>query len=388
MKTFLRKLYSSKLFDPGTRQSGPAITKLNGATFKTRSRCAYRYPSLVSSLPCNGEHFKSLKSSSGISFCGSDVGGFFGDPEDELFVRWYQAAVYQPFFRSHSHEETPRREPYLLTEPSKTIVREALRSRYALLPFWYTMFYEHERFGSPIMRPMLAEYPLDINVFNMDEQYMLSDKLLVRPVLEEAASSVNVYLPSDLWYDFDDYSKLDAARNVRVTVDIRKVPVYQKGGTIIPKKETVRTSSVHMIDDPVSLFIALDDKGEAEGTLFIDDEQSYQYRHGSYLYLKFEFRNNTLASRLIDNDVSYSTKVQVGRILIAGIDKVPEYAVIDGRSERFDVITTSEKYFAIEMANLSMKEQWTITLLNGSGKNVLQVALLVSALLMNLWRSL
>ncbi len=35
----------------------------------------------------------------GISFCGADVGGFFGNPDGELFVRWYQAAIFQPFFR-------------------------------------------------------------------------------------------------------------------------------------------------------------------------------------------------------------------------------------------------------------------------------------------------
>jgi alpha 1,3-glucosidase len=36
----------------------------------------------------------------GMAFCGSDVGGFFGNPDAELMVRWYQAAAYQPFFRS------------------------------------------------------------------------------------------------------------------------------------------------------------------------------------------------------------------------------------------------------------------------------------------------
>jgi len=35
----------------------------------------------------------------GMSFCGSDVGGFFNNPDGELFVRWYQAAAFQPFFR-------------------------------------------------------------------------------------------------------------------------------------------------------------------------------------------------------------------------------------------------------------------------------------------------
>ena len=36
----------------------------------------------------------------GLAFCGADVGGFFNNPDGELFVRWYQAAAFQPFFRS------------------------------------------------------------------------------------------------------------------------------------------------------------------------------------------------------------------------------------------------------------------------------------------------
>ncbi|KAB2597127.1 glucan 1,3-alpha-glucosidase [Pyrus ussuriensis x Pyrus communis] len=49
----------------------------------------------------------------GISFSGADVGGFFGNPEPELLVRWYQLGAYYPFFRGHAHHDTKRREPWL-----------------------------------------------------------------------------------------------------------------------------------------------------------------------------------------------------------------------------------------------------------------------------------
>ncbi len=39
----------------------------------------------------------------GFSFTGADVGGFFGDPQVDLLVRWYQAAAFHPFFRGHAH---------------------------------------------------------------------------------------------------------------------------------------------------------------------------------------------------------------------------------------------------------------------------------------------
>ena len=47
--------------------------------------------------------------------------------------------------------------------------------------------------------------------------------------------------------------------------------VYQRGGTIIPKKERVRRSSALMRHDPYTLVVALDRAGRATGTLYIDD---------------------------------------------------------------------------------------------------------------------
>ncbi|RVW21597.1 putative glucan 1,3-alpha-glucosidase [Vitis vinifera] len=49
----------------------------------------------------------------GMTFSGADVGGYFGNPEMELLVRWYQLGAYYPFFRAHAHQDTKRREPWL-----------------------------------------------------------------------------------------------------------------------------------------------------------------------------------------------------------------------------------------------------------------------------------
>lgn len=85
-------------------------------------------------------------------YCSADVGGFFGNPEPEMLVRWYQVGIFMPFFRAHAHIDTKRREPYLLDEPYKSILRDVIRLRYAMLPVWYTAFREASVNGFPIMR--------------------------------------------------------------------------------------------------------------------------------------------------------------------------------------------------------------------------------------------
>ena len=85
-------------------------------------------------------------------FFAADVGGFFGNPERDMLVRWYQVGAFQPFFRAHAHIDTKRREPYLLEEPYKSMLRDILRLRYSMLPIWYTAFREASVTGIPVLR--------------------------------------------------------------------------------------------------------------------------------------------------------------------------------------------------------------------------------------------
>ena len=88
-------------------------------------------------------------------------------------VRWYQAAAYQPFFRSHAHIDSKRREPWLFDEQSLVLMRDAIHSRYTLLSYWYTLFYLNEKTGKPPMLPLWAEFPEQSDLFAVDDQHMI-----------------------------------------------------------------------------------------------------------------------------------------------------------------------------------------------------------------------
>ena len=87
-----------------------------------------------------------------LSFVGADVGGFFGNPDAELMTRWMQAGAYQPFFRGHAHHDSKRREPWIFGDEWMVRMRNAAMKRYALLPYWYTVFREASTTGMPVMR--------------------------------------------------------------------------------------------------------------------------------------------------------------------------------------------------------------------------------------------
>uniref|UniRef100_A0A2K5BXC6 Neutral alpha-glucosidase AB n=1 Tax=Aotus nancymaae TaxID=37293 RepID=A0A2K5BXC6_AOTNA len=195
----------------------------------------------------------------GLSFCGADVGGFFKNPEPELLVRWYQMGAYQPFFRTHAHLDTRRREPWLLPSQYNDIIRDALSQRYSLLPFWYTLFYQAHREGIPIMRPLWVQYPQDVTTFSIDDQFLLGDALLVHPVSDSGAHGVQVYLPGqgEVWYDIQSYQKHHGPQTLYLPVTLSSIPVFQRGGTIVPRWMRVRRSADCMTNDPITLFVAL-----------------------------------------------------------------------------------------------------------------------------------
>ena len=146
----------------------------------------------------------------------------------------YQAGSFTPFFRGHAHHDTKRREPWTYGEPYTSILRDAAVIRYALLPYWYSVFYESYRFGLPIMRPMLTEFPDDHHTFSIDNQWMVGSALLVCPVTTEGAIEVQVYFPAAAtWYDYYTYKALvlpSAGGLATVSAPLAKLPVFIRGG--------------------------------------------------------------------------------------------------------------------------------------------------------------
>lgn len=313
-----------------------------------------------------------------LSFVGADVGGFFGNPDAELFTRWYQAAAYQPFFRGHAHHDSKRREPWMFDEDTLVRLRRAAMTRYALLPFWYTLFYEAETTGMPVMRMMWMHYPQTKELFALDDQYLVGADLLVKPVTKQGAEEVNVVFPTDhLWYSVATMtlaSSLSAPHAVytkTVSADIDTIPVFQRGGSIVPRKLRLRRSAMMMKTDPYTLYVALDDKKLATGKLHMDDEETFGYKK------RAEFADATFTANF-GSQGKLSNAVVVGagfsnvadmvgdrmveRIIVMGVEKPPsKLSTEDGRVLSFDH-KAEDRLLVIRKPELSALNNWTIAI--------------------------
>jgi alpha-glucosidase len=264
---------------------------------------------------------------SGVPFVGADVGGFFGRPTAELLVRWYQVAAFTPLCRNHQCMGSYDHEPWFHGGFAKEAVRRVLELRYRLLPYMYSLFYEHYAKGYPVMRPLLFEFPDDEETYAIDDEFMLGPFLLVAPVLKEGARTREVYLPKGKWYDFWSDKAYQGPARVCVDAPLDVVPLFVKDGALVPMWSPIGCSSERK-PDPLYLHVY---PGNGSFMLYEDDGETFEYTKGAYALAKFEVSEQagTLTVRKSPAEGNYEPGREFVIVVLHGVSKVVK-AIKDG----------------------------------------------------------
>ena len=148
---------------------------------------------------------------SGQAFVGADVGGFAGNSNAELYLRWMQYGALTPFFRNHSELGNVDQYAWAWGDVVLGIVRDAIRLRYRLMPYLYAAFLGAAQTGDGAATARLR-FQDDPTVRDIDDEYLLGSDLLVAPVIAPGTTSRQVYLPAGSWYDWHtgEWSAADA----------------------------------------------------------------------------------------------------------------------------------------------------------------------------------
>ncbi len=232
------------------------------------------------SLALNIPMFTSL-GLSGEPFVGSDVGGFIGRGNGELLVRSYQVSFLAPFCRNHKVIDGYDQEPWRFGPYYEDIIRKYLKLRYQLLPFLYTTLEEAHRTGVPLFRPLVLNYQNDSNTYNLDDEFMVGNDLLVAPVTRPDITSRLVYLPKGIWYDYWTNRKYTGGTMIRVEAPLETVPMFVRGGTILPTGPEMLFVGQKKFD-PLTFAIYPDENGAAATSLYEDDGLSPAYKQGVF----------------------------------------------------------------------------------------------------------
>ncbi|MBQ8377247.1 MAG: DUF4968 domain-containing protein [Akkermansia sp.] len=175
-------------------------------------------------------------STSGVSFCGADTGGFLGHPTPELFCRWMQMAAFHVFFRNHSNGEYGGQEPWCFGPLVEQYARLAIMERYRLLPYFYTQFHRYHAQGLPIIRSLAIMYPENPDMYWRSSEFFLGDSLYIVPVHHPGESGRFLYMPPGHWYSlWTDAPAPASGEEVWVSTPMSHIPVFVRGGHLIPR---------------------------------------------------------------------------------------------------------------------------------------------------------
>ena len=219
---------------------------------------------------------------SGISFAGSDVGGFAYDSNGELLTRWTQLGTFMPFFRNHSAINTLYQEPWQFGAEYEAVIRKYIKLRYRFLNHLYNLFYQCTKTGLPVMRPLVMEFPEDEQTYNLSDQFMVGDSILVAPVYRPDSRKRLVYLPEGEWYDFWTQKKYQGGQSIIADAPLAKLPIFVKAGSIIALTNAMNYVGEQEIEALELNFYLTKQIENGSYTIYEDDGSSFDYQSGEY----------------------------------------------------------------------------------------------------------
>jgi alpha-glucosidase len=209
-----------------------------------------------------------------------------------------EIAAFQPIDRNHTNKGSGNKEPWVYGLEQESIQRRYIEERYRLLPYLYTTAEEMSRTGLPILRPLFLEFPnvvvdgtpLDVSMGN---QFLVGSALLVAPPpFPEQPDDYFAVLPGTQWFDYwtgaaisqQFFDQTTAALRVPIHPTLETLPVYVRGGAVLPMQPLVQSTSERP-EGPLTLRVF--PGADCRGALYLDDGSTFAYRNGEFLRLHF-----------------------------------------------------------------------------------------------------
>ncbi len=246
---------------------------------------------------------------SGLVFTGSDVGAFVNTPDPELYTRWLESSIFNPFFVTHTGERGQPLDPWSFGPAWEEVNRRTIQLRYRLRPYLYTTYYQATQSGLPVVRSLPLEFPDDMRV--LDEtpakelnEFLFGEDLLAAPVTAPGQKTRKVYLPRGTWFDFSTGLTHTGPVNFTVDAPLGAIPMFARGGAIIPTQQVIEFDNQAPIDP---LTFEIYPQGESSREYYEDDGISLDYQRGAYLLERITVVDSStgLTIKLTDRSGTY-----------------------------------------------------------------------------------
>ena len=228
-------------------------------------------------------YFTATASNVGYGYWGHDLGGHMSDKvqdvnDPELLLRWVQFGVFTPIFRTHATKGTQINR-LIWTYDNFDKMNQAVKLRYALFPYLYTMARKCYDTGVGICRPLYYEHPEADEAYSNEGEYYFGDDILVAPVVEASENSVSkktIWFPEGNWWSVAHNKMINGGKSETFEFTLDEIPYFYKEGSVIVHNPA---SVKSMTERPDNLIVNIVAGKPGEFELYEDSGDSNDYDH-------------------------------------------------------------------------------------------------------------
>jgi alpha-glucosidase len=166
----------------------------------------------------------------------TDIGGYadfspagIAGPDQELYTRWTEAAVFTPFFRVHNSGLTGVKMPWSFDATTEATWKEMAALHTKARPLILELWQAATTTAAPPIRPLwFGGSPKNAHD---DDEWMVGEDLLVAPVLAKGATTREVYFPTGCWQLHGTEPGVSGPVTQAVDAPIGVLPWFTRCGT-------------------------------------------------------------------------------------------------------------------------------------------------------------
>ena len=226
-------------------------------------------------------YFTATASNVGYGYWGHDLGGHaFTDEsivnDPELVLRWIQFGVFTPIFRTHATNDA-RIERRIWKFDNFPTMLEAVRLRYSLFPYLYTMARKAYDTGISVCRPLYYEYPESEEAYVYENEYFFGDDILVVPITEAAVDGISakeIWFPEGKWWSVSTNELIEGPCKKVMNFTHEQIPYFFRQGAIIPYNPP---TVMNVTERPDNLILNIVAGSDGESSLYEDSGNNSDY---------------------------------------------------------------------------------------------------------------
>lgn len=207
----------------------------------------------------------------GFLYSGSDIGGFGADCTEDLMARWLSLAILTPLYRNHACAGTRLQELYQFQNLES--FRKIIELRYALIPYIYSEFMKAAVKNEMYFRPLSFIWSKDSRAYEVEDQIVVGESIMLAPVVEQNHNGRAVYLPESMkllrfkaWNDYTE--EILPAGTHYVECRLFETILFLRKGHVLPLIKPAKTTAEL---DYASLKFICYDADPKDYTLYNDD---------------------------------------------------------------------------------------------------------------------